>query len=689
MNERGTDNQIIEPTTFTRAAASEKKPLLTLNPVTIAISTLFVILTLAALFMFNAKAVQLNVLPQPDSISIKGALPGWELGGRYLMLRGTYQVIASAEGYENLETSIEVGEDAEQEFSFSLEKLPGIVTITTFFEDDEIEGAEIYIDQEAVGNSPVIVDAVKAGSRDLFVRHPRYLPVQTEILVEGKRLRQTETINLEPAWASIEVNSLPAGAAIIVDNEQLAVTPATVEVLQGDRQLILKLPGYKSWETRLDVVASEDQKPDAVVLIKSDGKISIDSEPQGVNITISGTYYGQTPLAVMIPPSERYELVATRAGYQSLTRTLNVEPEEDQSLNLRLKPVTGLVKLTVTPSGGRLFVDNQDRGDPSQTLELTARNHQIRVEVPGYADFETDVIPQPGFSQQLNIVMQTQEEARVSSIPQRLTTAQGDILRFILPGALKMGAGRREPGRRSNEIEKEILLTRSFYLGEKEVSNKSFKAFNPAHNSGVLGRALLSEDDRPVVNVSWDQAVRYCNWLSEQDGVEPAYEFKDGRWRLSQPVNTGYRLPTEAEWAWAARYADGPEPTRFPWGNNMPPQVGAGNFADESAASMVPYNIQGYNDKFRGPAPSGTYAPNSLGIFDLAGNVSEWMHDAYSIELARELLTDPTGPETGEYAVIRGSNYTHGRFSELRWTFRDYGSDPRPDVGFRIARYLE
>ena len=104
---------------------------------------------------------------------------------------------------------------------------------------------------------------------------------------------------------------------------------------------------------------------------------------------------------------------------------------------------------------------------------------------------------------------------------------------------------------------------------------------------------------------------------------------------------------------------------------------------------MVPYHIAGYNDTFRGPAPIGTFEANGYGIFDLAGNASEWMNDYYSVELHREPLTDPMGPDAGDYYVVRGSNYTHGRFSELRWTFRDYGSEPRRDVGFRIARFVE
>jgi formylglycine-generating enzyme required for sulfatase activity len=285
--------------------------------------------------------------------------------------------------------------------------------------------------------------------------------------------------------------------------------------------------------------------------------------------------------------------------------------------------------------------------------------------------------------------MLTEEAARVSSIPQQISTSLGDTLRFIIPGTFAMGAGRREPGRRSNEIEKNVELTRSFYLGEQEISNRSFKQFDPGHDSGLLGRALLSEEDRPVVNVSWEEAVRFSNWLSEKDGLPAAYALKDGQWHLRSPASIGYRLPTEAEWAWAARYASGKLPTRFPWGDNMPPTAGSGNYADVSAANMVPYSIKGYNDNFRGPAPSGTYASNELGIFDLAGNVSEWINDYYSVELHRKTLVDPLGPIQGDYYVIRGSNYTHGRFSELRWTFRDYGSDPRPDVGFRIARYVE
>ncbi|MEX1237203.1 MAG: SUMF1/EgtB/PvdO family nonheme iron enzyme, partial [Pseudomonadales bacterium] len=407
------------------------------------------------------------------------------------------------------------------------------------------------------------------------------------------------------------------------------------------------------------------------------------------NVTIGGQYRGQTPLSVELRPGNTYPIMLSRAGFEPVERTVTVQPDQDLVLETTLTPVLGVIRLFVEPGDARLYVDGNLIGTPLPRLELTARNHQIRITKDGYAPFETSVTPQPGRDQQLMVTLRTEEEARVAAIPERIT-AKGEIeLKLILPGSLKMGAGRREPGRRSNEIEKDVQLTRPYYLGVHEVTNAWFTAFAPNHDSGTLGRSLLGAADRPVVNVSWQDAAEFCNWLSEQDGLPPAYEMKNGQWRAVVPMTTGYRLPTEAEWAWAARYAEGSNPTRFPWGDVMPPREVHANYADIAAQNMVPYHIAGYNDTYRGTAPVGSFAANAFGIYDLAGNVSEWIHDFYSMALPSGVLTDPTGPDQGEYHVVRGSNYTHGRFSELRWTFRDYGADARADTGFRIARYLE
>lgn len=678
-------NIAIEATPFARADTGPRKKKLALKPVPIAIGLVFLLLSTSALFLFTAKAVRFDVSPLPENFEITSGFFTYRLGERYLMIPGNYTVAAELTGYRNLGESILVSDDPDQDFTFIMAKLPGILSISSV---PEVE-AEVFIDQVSVGVAPLKINEIEPGLHDISLISERYLPYETEITIEGKRQEQFLDLQLEPAWAEITFRSLPSEATVFIDEANAGTTSIIIEILEGTRQLRVKKPGYKIWESELVVVHGQHQEFPEITLIKSDGKIAFKTTPPGVNITIDKRYHGQSPLSVTLAPGKSYQVLLSKAGYEQIKRTIQVKPEEDVSLHLTLKPIVGVIRLQVQPAGGELFVDGESVGNPSQQLSLTASRHELRIEKEGYATHRVTVTPTPGLSQQLLITLQTEDEAKIAAIPQTIKTYNDQLLKLIIPGDLKMGAGRRERGRRSNEIEKDVVLTRAYYLGVHEVTNKQFKAFNVSHDSGVFGRSLLNEEERPVVNISWDAAARYCNWLSEKDGLFVAYKQTNGKWRLVEPTTTGYRLPTEAEWAWAARYADGPVPLRFPWGDAMPPPKGAGNFADESATGMVPYHIVGYNDSFRGPSPVGTYDANSLGLHDLAGNVSEWLNDYYSVELERKQLTDPTGPDSGDYYVIRGSNYANGRFSELRWTFRDYGSEPRRDVGFRIARYVE
>ena len=677
------DNVTIDATPFTRVDAGSKKKKLSLKPVPIVIGLIFILLFLAALFMFTARAVRFNISPIPDHLSVTTGFFNYRLGERFLMLPGDYVIAAELNGYRSLTAPVLVGSDPDQDFDFEMVKLPGMLAIDSI---PEI-GADVFIDQVLAGKTPLVLDEIEAGLHDISLRTERYLPYESEIVIEGKRLKQELDAELEPAWAEISLSSLPADATIYVDDLESGVTPESIEILEGNRQLKVKKQGYKVWQSELEVVHGQAQQLTEIILIKSDGKISIETSPPSVNVTINEKYRGQTPLSVTLAPGKSYQVLLSKAGYEQISRTIQVEPEEDLSLNLTLNPVVGSIRISVQPPGGELFVDGNSVGNPSQQLSLTASRHILEIVKEGYSTYSTTVTPQPGLSQQLLVTLQTNDEARVAAIPQTIVTSTEQTLTLILPDKLKMGAGRRERGRRSNEVQKDVVLTKAYYLGIHEVTNKQFATYDPTHDSGVFGRSLLNEDSRPVVNITWEAAVRFCNWLSERDQMPVAYHQKNGKWQLISPTTTGYRLPTEAEWAWAARYAS--TPTRFPWGAAMPPPKGSGNYADESAEGMVPYHIVGYMDSFRGPAPVGTFKVNELGIYDLAGNVSEWISDYYSVELERDQLTDPLGPDTGDYYVIRGSNYTNGRFSELRWTFRDYGSEARRDVGFRIARSVE
>ncbi len=114
------------------------------------------------------------------------------------------------------------------------------------------------------------------------------------------------------------------------------------------------------------------------------------------------------------------------------------------------------------------------------------------------------------------------------------------------------------------------------------------------------------------------------------------------------------------------------------------------NYADQAAASIVNFVLANYNDGYAVSAPIGSFAPNHRGLFDLSGNVSEWIHDFFEIRPASgEPMVDPTGPATGDRHVIRGASWARASRSELRLAYRNTGRDGNLETGFRIARYVD
>ena len=234
----------------------------------------------------------------------------------------------------------------------------------------------------------------------------------------------------------------------------------------------------------------------------------------------------------------------------------------------------------------------------------------------------------------------------------------------------------------------QVQLARPYYLGLREVSNAEYRRFNSAHVSrGAEGQDLDGEH-LPVVNLSWEAAAAYCNWLSRRESLPPFYQIRFGRVIGIHPEAVGYRLPTEAEWDFAARIPPEGEAQNFAWLGTFPPRGRTGNFADESAQGFLPNVIPGYQDGFAASAPVGSFPANLRGLHDLAGNVSEWVHD-FQGELSAVNVRDPLGPPDGRAHVVRGSSWAQASAAELRLDFRASAALPRRDLGFRLARYAQ
>jgi sulfatase modifying factor 1 len=265
-------------------------------------------------------------------------------------------------------------------------------------------------------------------------------------------------------------------------------------------------------------------------------------------------------------------------------------------------------------------------------------------------------------------------------------------LLLIPRGKFLMGSPKSEKDRLDDELQHEVEITQPFYLGQHEVTVRQFKAFvndatylTEAEKDGKGGRAFdgkdfvqkpeftwknlhfTQSDDHPVVIVSWNDAAAFCAWLSKKEGKT-------------------YRLPTEAEWEYAARAGT---KTRFNAGDKEDDLKAAGNIADASLKKKWADAIWAtqWDDGFPFTAPVGKFQANGFGLHDMHGNVWEWCSDWYGEDYyGKSPKQDPQGPLRGKERVSRGGAWsTQPKF--CRSAFRDWHEPSyRSDcVGFRVV----
>jgi formylglycine-generating enzyme required for sulfatase activity len=688
MSPQSDQKDIIAPSGFTPLDQAGKAPRSEQRP---GRALLYAALAAAALILFfllTARSVEIEVIAEvPAAVSVSGlALP---LGQRYLMRPGDYQVDASAPGYHPLSAAFSVDDGEDQSVVLTLDALPGRLSI-----DSTPPGATVIIDEEAVGQTPLIDLSLGKGIHTLSLQEPRHLTTTQDIAITGRNVQQQLHIDLAPAWADISLSSAPPGATVQLDGEPVGRTPLTLEVLQGERTITLLLSAYTQWQRSLTVDAGQDVDLGTIELLPAEGILALSSKPTGANVTLDGEFQGQTPVSLQLTPDTPHRLAVFKPGYKRLNETVELSAGATDQRAVTLLAQLGEVRFRISPSNAVLSVNGISRGKGSQTLSLPAVEHTIRVSLDGYSSVTRKVTPRPGLEQSVDVQLQTQQAAKLARIKPEITSPLGQTLLLFNPAAtplaeFTMGASRRDPGRRANEVLHPVALQRMFYLQTTEVTNAQFRQFQSGHNSGHIAGKSLNREHQPVVQVSWQQAAAFCNWLSAKQGVPAFYKEQNGIITGFRPESTGYRLPSEAEWAWAAR-ADGTNLLRFPWGDAFPPDRIVENYADSSSAYITGRVLSNYKDGHVVSAPVASFPPNQHRLYDMGGNVSEWVNNVYSIPPANGATQrDPLGSQGGDNYVIRGASWTLSKLSELRLSYRDYGQSGRDDVGFRIARYAE
>jgi len=217
-----------------------------------------------------------------------------------------------------------------------------------------------------------------------------------------------------------------------------------------------------------------------------------------------------------------------------------------------------------------------------------------------------------------------------------------------------------------------VTLTQDFYLADAEVTNAQFAKFTKETN--YKNEASTEPADHPVVNVSWYDAVRFCNWLSEREKRTKCYTGSGDSITCDFQAD-GYRLPTEAEWEYACRAGT---TAKFSFGNHE--------------AELHKYgNYNGTKDGYEKTAPVRSFEPNPWKLYDMHGNVWEWCWDwgdyNYYQTLSQDKPTvDPQGPSTGDYRVLRGGSWNYSA-SNCRAANRSrvWSRSRNSLCGFRVA----
>lgn len=236
---------------------------------------------------------------------------------------------------------------------------------------------------------------------------------------------------------------------------------------------------------------------------------------------------------------------------------------------------------------------------------------------------------------------------------------------FIPPGTFRMGSPTNEVDRLDWEgPQTDVIISRGFWIGKYEVTQGEYLAVMENNPSFFQGMRYGTDLNRPVENVSWHDAIKYCANLTERERLA-------GR----VPANSVYRLPTEAEWEYACRAWTS---ARFNYGD------------DPDYRNLT--NYAWYQDNSGGQThPVGQKLPNAWGLFDMHGNVWEWCEDRWGDNLPGGVVLDPKGPGSGEFRVFRGGSwrgrdqwpYARRCRSALRYRF--YSELRSETLGFRVV----
>ncbi len=490
----------------------------------------------------------------------------------------------------------------------------GIISIKT-----NPDGANIFINGKAVGKAPY-QDVLMVGRYVITARlNALYYDAAREIVLTSNG----GEVNLEllPAFGSLNITSTPSGAEVLIDGRPVGTTPYVERQMKsGTYQVEVRMDLYRG--AAEPVTVSDGKSTTKAFQLAADfGGIEVASTPSGAAITIDGQNTGKvTPASFSRLASGLHVVTLDLEAYGRRVENVRVSAGSTERVSVQLEPKLGLLQVLTEshdgrPCDGTLLIDGRQVGQTPYKGNVLATTHRLEARCGNQSKTEEVAV-----EHNANVIRRI-----------RMDNPTPDGFVLIPAGSFMMGSPNNESDRSSDEgPQTRVTISRPFLMKTTEVTQgewKSVMGSNPSYFSKC-------GDNCPVEQVSWFDAVEYCNGLSSREGFEHCYEINGQNVRFKGLSCKGYRLPTEAEWEYAARAGS----------------TGA-RYGDIDA-------IAWYDDNSGNTThPGGRKSPNAWGLYDMLGNVWEWCWDWYTDKYAGGSVMDPTGSSLGSTRVIRGGSW--------------------------------
>lgn len=484
-----------------------------------------------------------------------------------------------------------------------------------------------------------------------------------------------KNIKLVPAFGAIAISSNIGGATVLLDGKAVgSKTPCTLQKMaSGQHTITLQKDKYAP---RQENVTVEDGKT-TFVNVNLDARfatITITSL-EGAQIWSNGKQIGTTKCQEDMMEGF-YDLEVKLPHHRSATKQIQVIVGQPQQIALNPTPIYGSLDITSTPRDANVTIDGKAYGKTPTTIDqLLEGSHQVVVSKQGFISENSQVVITENKTSNLSFPLKkkdskiaTEKSVSHSTSKQKKSVSHStpkqkkkNIKTIIVNGVqftlIKVKGGTfqmgRTPGVRTANHDYQETLTNDYYIGETEVTQELWTAVMGANPSSFKGSIQL-----PVEHVSWDDCQTFITKLNALTGRT-------------------FRLPTEAEWEFAARGGNASKGYAYSGSSN----IGDVAWYWDNIPSQI-IGTTGY-----GTQPVATKAPNELGIYDMSGNVWEWCQDwDWSDSYSNDAQTNPTGPTSGYYHVIRGGSWiANSDYCRGANRSRSTPSSRSSDKGLRLA----